>query len=598
MNVGVSQRLYGLLLVVLLSGQWFGIGSGQLDMQSSSDMLGKEFDFYPPVEVEDFVSRIQYDVGAEELSFDALEVDGKFREPMFLTGGAAREDVERLFYILENGYSGYGYFEQEGDYPAAKEGILDELEGKVILRGSELSEIIHRHLEFMHDSHLSIGDHKYGLHYDYWFDGSHEVGVDANGFLLKYNGGEHVLVSVNGETPDGFLFSSLNKEGETVYRFGVLSQETPRPLEVVVEDLDEPILIELVTSENEYGALFKDDLVGGVPVVRIGSFSDHHKPYVDQFLESASKYNDEPCLIVDVRGNGGGNTMYARQWVTSYTGQNPGSIQVFTELVSETSMIGRANYFSWLLHYYPELEDQGYPQKIDQFKGYAERIENGESEAHWSPYNVPAAKEIPSNRTLIVLIDSNVGSAAEGFLCYLQQLDNVVLVGENSMGALIYGQMTIHVLPKSRLQVSLPITLNFFADLVYREERGFYPDYWVPAEDAVNIAVAAVRSGAIPTSESYVDSVSSVEFVPQTVPVAGFNLKVYGPFLIFMFYGGVLVYVNRGRNWKVFLIGGVLSVFLGLTIKLRSENLNYVFLVSGVEYLLIALYKKWRDRGV
>jgi hypothetical protein len=274
----------------------------------------------------------------------------------------------------------------------------------------------------------------------------------------------------------------------------------------------------------------------------------------------------------------------------------PGSIQIYSELVSETSMMGRANYFSWLLHYYPDLEDQGYSLKAEQFKSFSEKVENSEIVAHWSPYNVPLPKEIPNNKTLIVLIDSNVGSAAEGFLCYLQQVENVVLVGENSMGALIYGQMTMHMLPNSRLQVRLPITLNVFADLVYREELGFYPDYWVPAEDAVNFAVSAVRAGSISTSDSYVDQVLSVEFIPQSPPARKFEVKDLFPYFLLIFYGGVFVFFNRKRDWRVFFIGGVLAVYLGLYFINQNMVLSNVFFFTGLEYLIIALYKRWKDK--
>ena len=63
---------------------------------------------------------MQHEASEEELPFDALEMDVKFREPLFLTPKAARDDVERLFYLLENGYYGYGYFEQQGDFQAAR----------------------------------------------------------------------------------------------------------------------------------------------------------------------------------------------------------------------------------------------------------------------------------------------------------------------------------------------------------------------------------------------------------------------------------------------------------------------------------------------
>jgi len=537
---------------------------------------------------------MQHEVGAEELPFDVLEVEPGFKEPLFLKVEDAREDVERLFYLLENGYAGYGYFEDLGDFEVSKEGIMAELDGKYILQRGDLSKIIHEHLGFLHDSHLSIGDNGYGKHHDFWYS-SHEVRQDAQGYKLEQDGVNSPLVSVNGESPDLYLFPSINSLGDSVFRLGVLSPEQTGALEVELENVDEPLQVELERSERVSGPLFSDELVGGVPVVKIWSFSDQHKEYIDQFLASASKYKDEPCLIVDIRGNGGGNTAYAREWVTGYTGHNPGSIQIYTELVSETSMMGRANYFSYNLHHYPELEEQGYSQKAEGFRDHAKEVEEGEYPAYWSPYNVPVAKDIPSNRTLIVLVDSGVGSAAEGFLCYLRQVENVVLLGENSGGAVIYGQMTMHMLPNSHLQVRLPITLNVFTDLVYREERGFYPDIWVPAGDAVNHAVAGVRSGAIPTSDEYIDHLSYVAFVPQTPPVEGFGMVDLLPYALFLFYGGPVVYVNRKRGWKAFLVGSVFWVLVWFLLASRNPMLRNVFLSSGVEYLLIALYKRWKD---
>jgi len=343
--------------------------------------------------------------------------------------------------------------------------------------------------------------------------------------------------------------------------------------------------------------LYAEQRLGGVPVVRIRTFSDHHIEYIRQFLDAASLYKDEPCLIVDIRGNGGGNTAYARQWVTRYTGQQPTMVQIFTELKSETSMIGRSNYFANLLDRYPELEDQGYQVKAEEFRRYAEEMEDTES--YWTSYIVPEPKTISNNRTLIVLVDKNVGSAAEGFLSYIHQVENVILIGENSAGAVIYGQMTYHVLPHSKLHVYLPISLNVFVDLVHRETRGFYPDLWVPSGKALNYAVAAVRSGSIPTPQWYQEEIASTDFVPETVLESsgkGFDILDYIPVLFAVFYGGVLVYANRHRGSKVFFAGGILAFLLVLFFPFKQVFIGYAFLLVGLEYLGIALYK-WRKRN-
>ena len=95
------------------------------------------------------------------------------------------------------------------------------------------------------------------------------------------------------------------------------------------------------------------------------------------------------------------------------------------------------------------------------------------------------------------------------------QAENVMLVGENSMGALTFGNISSHQLPHSRLKVSLPINLNLYLDMEFREEEGISPDLWVPAADAVNYAVAAVRAGTITTQQPLSPSTLQQPFAPE-----------------------------------------------------------------------------------
>ena len=79
------------------------------------------------------------------------------RMPPFISAGKAAEDVERLFYLLENGYSGYGYFLNEGSFDEARTGILRELRRQPIWNSEGLSSLIQEHLSFLRDRHLKIG---------------------------------------------------------------------------------------------------------------------------------------------------------------------------------------------------------------------------------------------------------------------------------------------------------------------------------------------------------------------------------------------------------------------------------------------------------
>jgi hypothetical protein len=548
----------------------------------------------PPEEVVDAVTRIQYVPDEEGLPYEELKMESDPRMPPFISADKAAEDVERLFYLLENGYSGYGYFLDVGSFDEAKAGILRELRSQPIWNGEELSSLIHGHLIFLRDRHLEIGGKKYSSHLDFWYDTDFELREDSGEYLFTSEGTEYTVVSVNGESPDGCMFPSLNAVGGAVFRMGVLSYSSPKPLELKARSGKKARQwkVKLSRSQPRYSGIYAEKEVGGVPVVRIRSFGDHPKEYIDSFLASASRYKGAPCLIVDIRGNGGGNEAWPKQWITRFTGCQPNRVQVFTELISETAMIGRSNSYAWALHNVPELNQQGYPAMVEEFRGYAESLDGGEFAPYWWPYVVPEPQEIPSDTTLIVLVDANVYSSGEGFISYLHQVENVVFVGENSGGAVTYGQMSHHRLPNSKMLVALPTSLNVFVDLEYREEKGFLPDLWVPAEDALNYAVTAVREGTIATSQSYREEISGVAFIPEepTMRDRVFSLL---PIIATVLYGVVFVYFNRQRGMYFFILSGVIMAALGSFLLSREPLLGYACILVGVEYLLISLYK-WR----
>ena len=605
-NLTKAKVLTALVVFALLSSvmqahvRAFATNDGLIELTpvenevASGGWTNRTFSRVPPEEVEDAVSRLQYVPDEEELPYEALEMEPDPRKPPFISAEEAAEDVERLFYLLNNGYSGYGYFVNVGSFDEAKAGILRELGRQPVWNGGELSSLIHEHLGFLRDRHLDIGGQEYASHEDFWYDTGLELREDRGEYIFTSDGTEYTVVSINGESPDGYLFPSLNADGDAVFRVGVLSYSSPQPLELRARSGQEvrQWRIKLSRSQPRYSGIFEEKTVGGVPVVRIRSFGDHPREYIDSFLDSASRYRGEPCLIVDIRGNGGGNEAWPRQWITRFTGRAPNRVQVFTELISETAMIGRSNSYALALHKAPELEEQGYRAKVEEFRGYAESIEEKDITPYWWPYDVPGPQEIPSNTTLIILMDANVYSSGEGFISYLHQVENVVLVGENSGGAVTYGQMSHHRLPNSQMLVSLPTSLNVFVDLEYREEKGFFPDLWVPAGEALNYAVAAVRRGTIPTSQSYREEILGVAFIPEE-PTIREKVFVLLPILTAVIYGVVLVYFNRKRGTYFFVLCGIVITTLGYFLLSREPPLGYVCILVGVEYILILLYK-WR----
>jgi hypothetical protein len=203
---------------------------------------------------------------------------------------------------------------------------------------------------------------------------------------------------------------------------------------------------------------------------------------------------------------------------------------------------------------------------------------------------------IPNDTTVIVVMNKYVASAGEGLVMRISQAENVVVVGENSMGALTFGNVSLHQLPHSKLKVWLPINFNLFMDMVPREGVGLAPDLWVPADDAVNYAVVAVRNGTITTARPLAPATLAADFAPES-PWARVRKETAFLFLAVIVGGGVFAISNRKKPLIVVVAGTVLLVAGTLWTITGGENLvGYALLITAIICLLWGGYGLWSAR--
>ncbi|NJL24411.1 MAG: hypothetical protein HC902_04070, partial [Calothrix sp. SM1_5_4] len=109
----------------------------------------------------------------------------------------------------------------------------------------------------------------------------------------------------------------------------------------------------------------------------------------------------------------------------------------------------------------------------------------------------PEVRPDPAKRfsaKLYVLIDRGCGSACEITLQLLEALPGRVLVGENSRGAVEYGDRGRLLLPHSRVHVALATAAVRYRDGRAVEGRGYAPDLRVAkGGDALAAALAEIR---------------------------------------------------------------------------------------------------------
>ena len=191
--------------------------------------------------------------------------------------------------------------------------------------------------------------------------------------------------------------------------------------------------------------VFREDVIGGIPVVRVRSFSDYYADELNQFLKTASNHRGEPAIIIDVRGNGGGNEHWPISWIQRLTGRRAGAVFIFSELESKTSMIGRANASAYWYH--RNSNTPIFERDAERFTHVAEAFESGTRQPSWTGPYYPEMPLIANDTTVIVVTNGLVASAGEGLVMRISQAENVVVVGENTCGALTFGNLPVRVAP-------------------------------------------------------------------------------------------------------------------------------------------------------
>jgi hypothetical protein len=447
---------------------------------------------------------------------------------------------------------------------------------------------------------LKLGHVQFAEHQDFWFFPDMELTERSGRFYAGSGPDERVIVSVNGGDAEGFVFRSLSPAGLPVHVLGTLSPAEPEPLTVTTEagGVASTQQYPLKRSPYNRSGLFRSFRLGGIPVVRISTFSDHHVKYLDGFLRTADELRGEPCVIVDLRGNGGGNTRWPKEWIGRFTGHTPELHQVLSELVSRTALVGQSNYMAWLAAGPGRGIEDYMAGERDRLAARLKNFEKGGARPYWRAPVVPPRPRIPNETTLIVIIDAEVASAGEGFVSYLYgQVDNVVLVGENTRGAVTFGHLTAHRLPNSGLIARLPVKLNVQLDKKMREERGFEPDHWVPARDALNRAVAAVRAGTIPTVKPLQPEVLAAEFVPESPRrFSRAETRRFLQIAVVIISGTLVGFVNRRRGGWIFALLAVGLVVGGLIGFDSNPQARVLALLLGGANAAVAAYKLLQPR--
>lgn len=214
------------------------------------------------------------------------------------------------------------------------------------------------------------------------------------------------------------------------------------------------------------------------------------------FLSMLEKISDETAskkyIILDLRGNAGGNKYYLSEIVEAIYGfkkEENGRYKLLEFLYQtdygtvelESEIVAKQIYYAAV--------NQNYPYEVIEYtRNVYENSKNKPKKLvkkTMAPILLPQWEGKKIDAKIIVLTDCFTASCAEYCISYLYMMDknNVVLVGQNTSGTAA-GNVVEYELPNSKLKVRFS-SISYKDTLLFKripqwkgETYGFYPDYW------------------------------------------------------------------------------------------------------------------------
>ncbi|MGM0438253.1 MAG: S41 family peptidase [Bacillota bacterium] len=414
--------------------------------------------------------------------------------PRLIPQKEALKDIDFLFKLFKYGYAGYEYFGGEKRFSKSENKMIKEIKEKSFLSRilvSRFEKIIIDNLQFIQDGHFAIAGQSIFNKYYYFTSPRFDFSKDEDGYYTYFEQEKLYLKKINDEDDiSKYLKMSLNKKGEIVYRLGFISKKNRSNIHLkglfVKKDkqkIENIVLLKRNDSLNRRKTQYNFKKVSGINVIEHTSAnaSQENIEKLETFAEEAKKFKDDNYFIIDLRGNSGGNSWYAREWIKNYTGIIPETEFIEASLATKTSN----QLFKNSLKKYYGTED---PENHPIYSQILEIDEDG-----WAELDYSSPKEIKNQNLILVLIDAGVASAGESYISYLRQLENVIFIGINTRGLVNTGNLGYCQLPNSKIDIFIPKDFSLEPNFVLREGKGFYPDFWVKSEDALDRAVLFLK---------------------------------------------------------------------------------------------------------
>ncbi|MCI6759747.1 MAG: S41 family peptidase [Clostridiales bacterium] len=393
-----------------------------------------------------------------------------------LSEADAKTDADLLFRALRSAYGAYYMFGQDA-FDAAEQQVLTWLEGKSSVTGEAFGEQLSKSLSFVRDAHFSVYDHynERAIRYEYFYCEGQSYQLDGEVYY-KYAGGRRWEFDSFSDARVRML-PSLTADGTLCYApvlFCPATEKTDCTVSLTCgeESKTEPIrwIENTAFCDPQPGPDFRALEENGIFYISIRDFHREKWNFSD-YIASAAQARKAKLVIYDLRTNGGGSDSFSRKWTSAFAGG--GQVQDKACFANRVSALGKA---------------AGVCPKSGRNGAF---ISEG-SRGVWHKNDVP----------VIVLMDDLCGSAGESALTYIRTLDNVLVVGSNSSGYQLCGNVNGYCLPNSGIWARFGVSPQYHFKAENVDFKGYEPDVWCDPKTALQSVLNMMVRGGLCTADT------------------------------------------------------------------------------------------------